>query len=180
MTHRRQLLEKNLLYMFSIDSNLEEGREDIGFVPGGLRVNVHSTPHDSRAYSVAGEAKLLGQKPVSGTIEWGTDFVLAREDDLELLDVRFVIRADDGACIEVEVHGVLAAGPRSFVKIVSEKPKFGTEKAPVDGTLFVAPRCRSGDSRYKWLSDRQCLGFGQVTLINSVARQSRLDFWMMD
>lgn len=180
MRHRRQLLEKNLLYVFSIDGNLEYGREDVGLVPGGLRINVNSIPQGSRAYNVAGESRVAGERTVSGTIAWGSDWVLAGQDDVERLSIKVVIRTDDGACIEAAYRGVLASRPRGFRQIVSENPRVGSERHPIEGTFYVAPRCRSGDPRYQWLNERQFLAFGRVTFIESVARQATLDFWMMD
>ena len=180
MNHRRYLLDKNLLYVFSEDGNVEQGREDIGLVPGGLRINVHSVPQDSRVYNVAGETLLLGEKVLSGTIVWGGDFAFVRQDDIEALDVRVVIRSDDGALIEGEYCGVVAPGPRTFTQVFSEKPKLGSEQSPAELSFHVAPRFRTADPRYKWLSGRQCLAYGRVKFIECVARQATLDVWMMD
>jgi len=179
-SHRRHFLDKSLYYLFSLDGNLEYGREDIGFVSGGVRINAHSVPRDSRAYSVVGETRVFGEKLVAGTMVWGGDWALAREDDIELLDVKALIRTDDNAVVEVEYGGVLAAGPRSFRQVISEKPKFGSEQNPLDATFYVAPRFNSGDPRYAWLNGRQCLGFGRVKFIESLAKQATVDFWMMD
>ena len=180
MNHRRYFLDKNLLYLFSLDANLEYGREDVGFVPGGIRVNVNSVPQESRVYNVTGETFVMGEKVITGTIVWGCDLALAREDDLELLDVRMVIETDDGAVIEGEVGGTLAPGPRTFRQVVTEKPKLGSEQQPCELNIFLSPRFRTGDSKYRWLNERQCIGFGRIKFIESVARQSTIDVWMMD
>jgi hypothetical protein len=180
MAQRRQLLEKNLLYLFSADVNVEYGRQEIGFVPGGVRINILSQPQESRVYHVAGETRLLGDDVVSGTIAWGGDWALAREDDLELLDLRLLIRTDDGAVIEAPYQGMFAPGPRSFRQLISEKPRLGSEQKPFEGTVFLAPCFRSDDARYRWLNGRQCVGLGRIRIIDSVARQASLDFWMMD
>jgi hypothetical protein len=155
MNHRRYLLEKDLLYLFSEDGNIEYGREDIGFVNGGLRINIHATSQESRIYNVAGETTLLGESVLSGSMAWGTDVILVREDDLEILDVRIVVRTDDGAVVTAEYSGVFAPGPRSFRQVASEKPKVGSEQNPVEGIFFAAPRFRTGDPKYRWLNGRQ-------------------------
>jgi len=180
MGHRRSLLEKDLLYLFSEDGNLEGGREDIGFAPGGVRVNVFSSPDESRCYNVSGETRVLGERVFAGTIAWGGDFAFASRNDVEVLDVRIVIRTDDGALIEGAYGGVLPGGPRSFRQVVTEKPKVGSEQHPVEAPFYVAPRFRTADRRYRWLSGRQCLAFGRIKFIESIPRQATMDVWMMD
>jgi hypothetical protein len=180
MDHRRHFLDKNLLYLFSLDGNLENGREDIGFVPGGIRINVSSVPTESRVYSVTGETQIIGDKIITGTIAWGCDFAFARKDDIELLDVRMVIQADDGACIEGHVTGVLTPGPRTYHQVLTEKPKVGSEQSPRELPIFVAPQFVSGHDDYRWINYRQCLAVGRVKFIESVARQSTIDVWMME
>src|SRR5262245_12433253 len=130
--HRRSLLDRNLLYAFSEDGNLEYGREDIGFVPGGVRINIQATERGSRVYNVAGDERMLGEYILSGTIVWGGDSALAREDDVEILEVRIVIRTDDGALVEAEYTGTFAPGPRSHRQLVTEKPKLGSEQNPFE------------------------------------------------
>jgi Protein of unknown function (DUF3237) len=178
--HRRTLLEKNLLYVMSEDGNIEDGREDIGFVPGGLRLNLHSREQDSRIYNVAGDKRMLGEFTLSGTIVWGGDSALARDDDLEILEVRIVIRTDDGAYVEAEYTGLFAPGPRSFRQLVTEKPKLGSETNPFEGKYFSTPKFYSSDPRYRWLNGRQCVAIGRVKLIDCVARQATFDCWLMD
>jgi hypothetical protein len=178
--HRRYLLEKDLLYVFSEDGNIEYGREDIGFVNAGVRINIHATSQESRLYNVAGETALLGESVFSGSMVWGTDAVLVREDDMEILDVRILVRTDDGSLVTAEYAGVFAPGPRSFRQVVSEKPKLGSEQNPAEGIFFAAPRFRTGAAKYRWLNGRQCLAFGRVKFIESVARQATLDVWLMD
>jgi hypothetical protein len=178
--HRRTLLERNLLYVFSEDGNIEDGREDVGFVPGGFRIILHSKPQDSRVYNVAGDKRMLGEFILSGTVVWGGDWAFGRDDDLEALDVRIVIRTDDGALVEGEYTGVFSPGPRSFRQLVTEKPKLGSELKPFEGKYFSTPKFYSSDPRYKWLNGRQCLAIGQVKLIDCVARQATFDCWLMD
>jgi hypothetical protein len=180
VNHRRHFLDKNLLYLFSVDANLENGREDIGCVPAGIRINASSDPRGSRVYNVTGETQVIGEKIISGTIVWGCDFALARRDDIEVLNVRLVIQADDGAAIEGDTTGVLSPGPRTYHQVLTEKPKFGSEENPKEVAFVMAPRFFSGHQNYKWLSYRQCMAIGRVKFIQSTARQTTIDVWMMD
>jgi hypothetical protein len=178
--HRRYFLDKNLLYLFSIDANLENGREDIGFVPAGIRINASSEPRGSRVYNVTGDSQVIGEKVVSGTVIWGTDFALARRDDIEVLNVRILIQADDGAAIEGDPTGVLSPGPRTYHQVLTEKPKFGSEENPKEVAFVMAPRFFTAHPDYQWLSYRQCMGIGRVKFVQSIARQTTIDVWMMD
>ena len=179
-SHRRRLLDRNLLYVFSEDGNIEDGREDIGFVPGGFRINLHSEAQDSRVYNVAGDKRMLGEFILSGTIVWGGDWIRGRDDDHEVLDVRIVLRTDDGALVEGDYTGIFAPGPRSFRQLITEKPKLGSEQNPFEGRYVSTPRFYSSDPRYRWLNGRQCLAVGRVKLIDWVARQATFDCWLMD
>jgi hypothetical protein len=180
MAHRRYLLEKNLLYLFSEDGNIEYNREDIGFVNGGLRLKVHSTPEESRFYSATGDRDLLGERVFSGSIVFGVDAIFVRQDDVELLDVKIAVQTDDGAVVDGEYTGVFYPGPRTFRQVVSEKPKLGTEQRPAEGAYFAMPRFYASDPKYAWLNGRQCLAIGRVQLIDNVARQASSDIWIMD
>ena len=179
--HRRSFVDRNLLYLFSYDANLEQSREEIGFVPEGSRVNIFSEPKDSRVYNVMQEQALEGVKPIAGVIERGGDWALLREDsDIGVIDVRLVIRTDDEAIIYSTYSGVFPAGPRGYRRLVSEQPKLGTEEEPFVGSLVITPRYETEHPDYKWLLDYQCVGFGQVNVIRSLVRQASFDIYAMD
>jgi hypothetical protein len=179
--HRRSFIDRNLLYLFSYDANLEYSREEIGLVPAGARVNIFSQPKDSRVYNVLQEHPLEGVKPISGVIERGGDWALLREDsDIGVIDVRLIIRTDDDATIHSTYSGVFPAGPRGYRRLLSEKPKLGTEEQPFVGSLVITPRYETDHPDYKWLLDHQCVGFGQVNVIGSLVRQASFDIYAMD
>jgi hypothetical protein len=178
---RRSFIDRDLLYLFSYDANLEKGREELGFVPGGFRANVFTQVKDSRVYQVMQEQGVEGVKPFSGVLQYGADWVVLREDiDIGAIDVRLVIRTDDGATIHVKYQGVFPAGPRGFRRLVSEKPKLGSELEPAEVNLVVTPSFETSDPRYSWLTEYQCVAFGKVNLIRSLVRQASFDVYAMD
>lgn len=178
---RSSFVDRDLLYLFSYDANLEGAREEIGFVPGGSRVNIFSQPKDSRVYQVMQEQGVQAVKPISGVITWGGDWACLREEsDIGVIDVRLTIRTDDGAFIHSSYEGVFPAGPRGYRRLLSEKPKLGTEEEPFVGDLVITPRYETTDRNYKWLTDHQCVGFGRVNVIKSLVRQATFDIYAMD
>ncbi|MDD9942321.1 MAG: DUF3237 family protein [Myxococcales bacterium] len=177
---RRNLLDTDLLYLFSYDANLEMRRDELGFVPGGLRVNISAKPNETRAYHVARERSTLSFNTVQGTVAWGVDRALVRTDDIGVLDVRLTIRTDDGATIYSWYEGVFPSGERGYRRLISEDPLLGTEEEPFEGRVYVTPRYETGDPRYQWLMQYQCVGIGRVIIIKSSVRRASFDIYAMD
>jgi hypothetical protein len=178
---RRSFLERDLLYLFSFDTNLEGGREEIGFVPEGARVNVFSQTKDSRVYQVVQERVVEEVQALSGTVVAGGDWPLLRSDlDIGTVDVRVVIRTDDNQIIHGAWGGVFPIGVGGFRKLMSERPKVGTEDEPGEGTIVIEPRFETSSPKYRWLMDYQCVGFGRVYLVKSQVRRSTVDIYAMD
>lgn len=178
---RRSFVDRDLLYLFSYDANLELGREEIGFVPGGARVNILSHPKDSRVYQVMQEQAIEGTRPITGVVVSGTDWVTLREEnDIGDIDVRMVIRTDDGATIHTRYRGVFPGGPRGYRRLMSEKPKLGTEEEPAEANLVVTPQFETDHRDYRWLMEHQCVAFGRVNIIRSLVRQASFDVYAMD
>lgn len=178
--HRRTFIDKNLMYLFSFDVNLEDAREEIGLTPTGLRVNVFSRQQESRVYNVKGAESFDGSKMVAGTISWGVDYARVREDDIADLDVRLQLETDDRKTILVRYRGLFSIGPRGFRKLLTEKPKLGTEQQPFEAKLFVGPRFETADPKYKWLEKYQCLGIGRSWVIDTFIRRASYDIYAMD
>jgi hypothetical protein len=178
--HRRWFVDKNLIYLFSYDVNLEDTREELGLVAEGLRLNIFSRTQDSRVYLVTGERSLDGNRALAGTITWGVDWARLREDDVAVLDVRLRIRTDDRKEILSTYRGIFSVGPRGFRKLVSEKPKLGSEQQPFEAKLFAGPRFETEAPEYKWLSKYQCVAFGRSHVIESFVRRASYDVYAMD
>lgn len=177
---RQTLFDRDLLYLFSYDVDLEMRREEVGFVPGGVRVNIFAKPNRTRMYNVARERALLGARAIQGTIKSGADFALIRSDDIGVLDVQLLMQTDDGATIFSRYSGLFPAGPRGFRQLISEKPPLGTEKKPFLAPVYITPKYETSAPEYSWLMQYQCAGFGHVTVINSTVRAGTFDIYAMD
>lgn len=182
--HRRVLLDKSLLYLFSFDVEADPDRQNIGFVPGGVRVNIEARPNLSRVYHVLRDRSIAGtaSPAISGVIEWGGDWLFLRDDDIGYSDVRFSIRTDDNAVI----HGSYpvtcylgSGGFRRLVKAGSERDRLGTEKEPVDIPLITTPRFETTSEVYNWLTELQCIGVGRIRVIRNEFRRITYDVYSL-
>jgi hypothetical protein len=180
MGHRRTFIPKDYIYVFSYDADLEMSREEVGFVPGGVRVNVFATPDETRVYHALGERTVLENRALAGTIVWGGDWALIREDDIGHVNVKLTILTDEGDALDMRYRGIFPSGPRGFRKLVTEKPALGTEKTPFVGTVYTAPWFDTTSAKYRWLTETQCIGIGKITIVDSVIRRATFDVYAMD
>jgi Protein of unknown function (DUF3237) len=180
MAMRTHLIDNELLYLFSYDADLEMRRDIIGFVPGGVRVNISALPEDTRVFNVARERTIQGSKSIQGTVLWGEDMAIIRTDDVAVLNVRLAIQTDDGATIFSRYRGVFPCGPRGFRKLISEKPLLGSEDTPFVANVYVTPRYETSDPRYTWLMKYQCVGYGAISVVDSQVRDAKFDIYAMD
>jgi hypothetical protein len=179
--HRRYFLDHALLYVFSIDIELGLDIEEIGVVPEGARVNLHCVPGSTRAYNIIRErtAAAPGYSAVTGTIVWGEDVGVVREDDVAVPAVRACIRTDDGALIETTYRGNLSLGMGGFRAIVAGADAVGTPDSPVEFHLISTPAYCTADPRYQWLAEYQCVGFGRSFEIDGLFRRVTYDIYAM-
>jgi hypothetical protein len=121
------------------------GREVIGPVPDGLRVNVQVTGGEVTGPKVAGKLRAL-----SG------DWVTVRMDGIAILDVRTTIETDDGALIYVAYSGTSDRGEDGYERSLQGGP-------PASGSpLYISPRFQTSHPDYVWLNRLHCLGIGRV------------------
>jgi hypothetical protein len=154
-------------------------RDVIGFVPGGVRFNVFALPNKTRVYNVARERTILGSKAIEGTILQGADWPIIRTDDIGVIDVRLTIGTDDGATIFSRYYGVFWTGTGGYRTLVSGK-QLGTELEPHRVPVQISPRYETDDARYAWLMEHQCVGFGQITIVDSKVCRGSFDVYAMD
>ena len=181
LDHRRQFHDRNLLYLFSFDVEANMSREEIGFVPGGVRVVVFARPGLSRAYHVDRDRTVagLGFEAIDGTLTWGGDWIYWRQDDLEQSQVRASIVTADGAQIHMFYQVVASLGHGGFRRIVSEKEKMGKPDSPINWPIVSSPRFETTHPKYRWMMDYQCIGYGLVQIIKSEIRRLTYDVYAM-
>jgi hypothetical protein len=183
MTPRRRLLDRSTLYLFSYDTELNEEREEIGYVPGGARLNLFARPESSAVYHVARAANVagLGSPAISGMLESGGDVVFLRDDDVASSEIQVTIRTDDGAVIHMSyrVMGYLGPGGQGRILRAEKRNRIGTEDAPFEAPIITSPRFQTASPRYAWLNRYQCIGFGRVRIINNKFRRLTADVYAL-
>jgi hypothetical protein len=178
-TPRRTLHDRTLLYLFSYDVEVETDRQTIGFFPGGVRFNMVAKRNLSRTYNVMRDRTIagIGVAAISGALDWGSDWIYWREDDVEFSQVRLSITTDDGEHIQGYYPVVAYLGLGGFRRLVSEKDKVGKEDAPVEGRFITTPRFQTASPTYAWINDIQCVGFGRLQLVRSEFRRLSYDVY---
>jgi len=120
-----------LEYLFTITANLRDGSPVLTNAPQGTRVVV----------TVTG-GTFEGPK-MRGTVDSsGGDWVTLRADTSIKLDVRIMLRTDDGADIFMRYEGIGVRDESGQLK------------------LATAPLFETGDERYAWLNNVQAVTTG--------------------
>jgi uncharacterized protein DUF3237 len=179
--HRREFLDKSVLYLFSADIELSMGVEQLGLTPEGLRATVSCVGSTSRVYNVLRHRSLgMADLPaITGRLRAGEDRALLREDDVAVADVRALIETDDGAVIETTYKGVVALGMGTFRMLAGGRDQLGTPERPLEVPIVITPRYATLHPRYAWLNEMQCVGFGRVKAIDGAFRQVSYDIYAM-
>lgn len=181
---RRELLDWNLLYLFSFDIELDLNRQEkFGRFPAGVRINLFAKRDLSRVYNVGRETSVAGdgRPAISGKVEWGGDQALLREDDVGTCDIRLAIHTDDRAVIHLSYRLQGYLGPGGVERVVSGSgtDRFGTEAHPYEIPITTSPRFETTSPRYDWLNELQGIGFGRVQVVRSKFRRNTQDIYAL-
>jgi hypothetical protein len=181
---RRELLDWNLLYLFSFDIELDLNRQEkFGRFPAGVRINLFAKRDLSRVYNVGRESTIPGdgRPAISGKVEWGGDQALLREDDVGACDIRLAIHTDDRAVIHLSYRLQGYLGPGGVERVVSGegRDRYGTEDRPYEIPIVTSPRFETTSSRYDWLNELQGIGFGRVQVVRSKFRRNTQDIYAL-
>lgn len=110
-------------------------------VAAGERHRVDGGPFGDRLVVAISEGRWEGERLRGSVVGAGGDWAVPGSGDVTLLDVRQVLRTDDGATVYVTYTGR------------SDRAR---------GTYTVAPTFETGDERYRWLNAVQAVGKGRV------------------
>jgi uncharacterized protein DUF3237 len=119
---------------------------DLGVTPLGRR----------RVFLVSG-GSFEGER-IRGTVvpDAGSDWLLQRADDSFQLDVRMMLRTDDGALISMCYHGVRHASADVSARIAR-----GERVDRGEYYLRTTPWFETADPRYAWINDVVTVGMGE-------------------
>lgn len=110
-------------------------------VAAGERHRVDGGPFGDRLVVGIREGRWEGERLRASVVGAGGDWAVPGTDGVTLLDVRQVLRTDDGATVYVTYTGR------------SDRSR---------GTYTVAPTFETGDERYRWLNAVQAVGKGRL------------------
>jgi len=183
-TLRSELLDWNLLYLFSFDIELDVDRQEkLGRFPNGFRLNLFAKRGFTRVYNVGREAIVAGdgRPSVAGKIEWGGDEAVLRTDDVASCNIRLAIHTDDGAMVHLHyrLQGYVGAGGVDRVERAKGADRYGTERNPYEFPVMTSPRFHTSHARYVWLNDVQGIGFAHAQLVRSKFRRITQDIYAL-
>ncbi len=125
-------------YLMTIDAPLDPGKA----VDSALTV-----------YNVRPGGWVKGPK-IQGTVEFPSgDWLRVMPSGVARLDVRGLIRTDDGALIYISYNGII-----SRTKQTAERDKKGEVLTSKDEYFVIAPTMETSSPKYAWLNGVQCIG----------------------
>jgi len=136
--------------------------------PPGQRIRFPALGGDTRGYvPVSGgqvTGPLLGGEVIAGS---GGDWPVFRSDGVIAFDARYLIRADDGALIQVFNRGFAHAPPDVQAKI-----NRGEAVDPAENYFRLAPSFETAPGQHDWLTRTIFVGYG-----DKHANHSTFDFF---
>jgi len=120
--------------------------EELGDTPAGRR----------RVFTVA-SGEFRGDR-ISGTVlpAASADFLLVRPDGAAQLDVRLLLRAEDGALVLMTYRGIRHASPEIDARIARREQVAGSEYY-----LRTAPFFETSAPQHAWLNKIVSIGIGE-------------------
>jgi hypothetical protein len=101
---------------------------------------------------------------LSGTVlEGGSDWQLLRADQSVSLNVRLILKTDDGALIGMTYQGIRAGAPEILKRIDA-----GEEVDPASYYFRINPLFETGSEKYGWLNNIIAVGAGRRTAAGPV------------
>jgi hypothetical protein len=181
---RGELLDWNLLYLFSFDIELDLNRQEkFGRFPTGVRLNLFAKRDLSRVYNVGRETTIVGdgRPAISGKVEWGGDEAFVHEDDVASCEVRAAIRTDDNAVIHLfyRLRGYFGPGGAERVVSGTGRDQYGTEDEPFEFPIMSSPRFQTSSTRYGWLNELQGIGFVRAQVVRNKFRRLSQDIYAL-
>lgn len=183
---RRYLFDKSLMYLFSYDLPLTE--EMRAPVPGGLKLcfsnlgaavpsRKNQGPFDPQSvYHVLDEDSVASNEAIRGRVELSRDSAfIPDQQPVGAIEGSIVVVTFDDAIIDSRYVGSLALGPLGSGHFDSPTDPDRHSRVRV----FIAPRFETAYPKYKWLTERQCAGFGVLEVQEGQVSRATFDIYAM-
>jgi hypothetical protein len=194
---RREFFAKELKYLFSHDVKLES--DGLGFFPGGLLLETRGARNDlqadrgdlnenpSRAFHVKGDNVVLGNDAIEGAVVWFSERIfLVEGNDAGRIEARLTLRTFDDALIWAHYEGRLRLGRMGYRRFLTGRSGYEEKELSAAEVLslsnfeakaFVTPRFETNSSKYRWITERQCVGYGRVIVQDGAFRAAKYDVY---
>lgn len=181
---RRHFLEKKMTYLFSQDVALIA--DTIGYAAGGVRINLRGrdnslAPEDDRhnrseVFHALGDESVMGHEALAGKVVWFDErLLITGESDVGRTDSTVTVRTSDGALIWSRYRGRLRLGRLGLRRLLV--PVSNESASTFQAKAFVTPRFETDSSRYKWLTERQCVAYGRLDIKDGVIASASYDVY---
>lgn len=180
---RRYFLPKPLSYLFSHDLKLHT--DAVGFVPGGFQMKLRGEKNlidpgsqdiegnPSKAFHALGDEVVLGNDAVFGTVVWFDErMFIAEQNSVGTVDTRLTVRTSDGALIWSHYKGRVRFGRLGYRRLLGDNGATSFE-----AKVFVAPRFETDTTKYKWLTERQCVAYGRLKVEDGAIASAAYDVY---
>lgn len=126
-------------------------------------LEIGKTPFGWRRVDRVLKATFAGPR-FTGVLVEATDPVLTLRDDSARLDVRMILRTDDGALVQMTYDGIVA-GPKDVMKRIGRREVVDA----ADYYMRTAVQFECADPRYAWLQCSLCIATGRLLVFPSGA-----------
>ena len=116
---------------------------------------VGDTPTTLRRIGVIYGGRFEGERLSGEVLDGGSDWQSVRSDGSTMLDVRLVLKTDDGALIAVNYKG-LRHGPPEIIARIGR----GEEVDPASYYFRISPMFETASEKYAWLNGILAVGIG--------------------
>jgi hypothetical protein len=150
LEHPNERLPFSMDYLATVHIPLNSP-EIIGVTPEGIMVNWFWYP---------AEGVVKGPRLNAKVRQIGGDWMTIRRDGVGVMDVRATLETNDGAMLFVHYLGHYELGENGY-------QDFLDRRWPTRAPTRTTPRFHTGHPRYLWLNRLQCIGIGEVRMIES-------------
>jgi hypothetical protein len=127
-------------------------------------LDMGQTPLSRLVYSVAETGSIVGPKIKGEVVNLsGGDWTRIRADMSIALDVRLVLKTDDGALIYMTYQGLMVAKDQAdFLYMIDARKPDDPEGAKTRFYYRIICSFETGDQRYAWLNHQYAVGSGRL------------------
>ncbi len=126
-------------------------------------VSIGKTPSGLRRIAPVTGGTFSGDRLNGTVLPGGNDWVINRADGVMVIDVRLLLKTDDGVMIYLTYQGRFLAEPEAMARFAK-----GAVLDAGEYSLAISAKFECGDPRYDWLNNVVAIGTGEQTALGPV------------